>query len=82
MFSRSKESEDHEIKLAGMESGIRFRGVEREEADNVTLVTTPAQETLEIAALFSGAWIAPQIGIVQQEEVCGADLVALMRKEP
>ena len=81
MFSRSKESADHEIKLAGMESGIRLRGVEREQVEGVTLVTTPAQEPLDVAAMFAGACPTPQIGIVQSDEVCGADLVELMRKK-
>jgi hypothetical protein len=79
-FSRSKPGErEHELKLIGTESGIRLRGIERSSVNGFDIVTTPATDTVEIAALFAGPWPPAEFRIVPAEQVCGADLVALMK---
>jgi len=71
---------EYEFRLVGMESGIRLRGAQRAEINAASVVTTPA-ETLETRAMFAGPWDAAQFSIVPPEQVCGSDLIALMRRD-
>jgi hypothetical protein len=45
-----------------------------------SVVYTPLVQTTDMNKLFSGAWPPDAASIVPVEQVCGADLVALMKK--
>jgi hypothetical protein len=76
MFSRQQEDPGTELKLLGVESGIRLRGVERGEVDGMPVLFTPVTGPLEVQALFSGAWPKPAFTVVPTETVLGSDLAA------
>ncbi len=74
MFARNPDPK-FEYKLLGVESGIRIAGIERGEIDGQPALFTPATGPLEMQALFSGAWSAPDFQLLGPEAVFGTDLV-------
>jgi hypothetical protein len=79
LSSKRADKPEFDIRLIGVESGIRLRGLEPGEATGVRVLTTPRTNTLEIQNLFSEPWPEPKLVIVPPEQVCGADLVELIK---
>lgn len=79
-LSKKSAGANFDLKLLGAEGGINLRGAERGEASGQPIITTPMKDTLETQSIFTGPWPEPTLVIVPQDQVCGADLVALMKK--
>jgi hypothetical protein len=52
--------------------------MDRGQAHGLPVFYTPAEPTPDMNKLFSGVWPAEVASIIPSEQVCGADLVALM----
>jgi hypothetical protein len=69
-----------ELKLAGVKGIAHMPGMDDGEVHGQSVVYTPFVQTTDMNKLFSGAWPPDAASIVPVEQVCGADLVALMKK--
>jgi len=69
-----------ELKLAGVKGVTHMPGMDHGEAHGNHVAYTSRIATPETQKLFSGAWPPGAASIVAAEHVCGADLVALMKK--
>ena len=78
-LSRSADKPKFELKLAGVKGIAHMPGMDRGDAHGQPVVYTPLVQTIEMNKLFSGAWPPDAATIVPAEQVCAADLVALMK---
>jgi hypothetical protein len=68
----------YELRLTGVRGVAHLPGMDRGQAHGLPVFYTPAEPTPDMNKLFSGVWPADAAIIIPTEQVCGADLVALM----
>jgi hypothetical protein len=80
-LSRKADKPMFDLKLAGVKGIAHMPGMDRGDAHGQSVFYTPLVQTTEMNKLFSGAWPPDAARIVPAEQVCGSDLVALIRKK-
>ncbi|MDP3735760.1 MAG: hypothetical protein Q8R02_00125 [Hyphomonadaceae bacterium] len=79
-FGLDSEQPKFELRIVDLQQVANLPGIRRAEVDGVAVLVTPPAGPLETQKIFQGDWPKGGGQILAADQVCGADLVALMKK--